>query len=58
MHALGRQVENELFDGDGPIVHRIVGAEHGSQRPGANLMKNTVWSKRVRWRRARSFGWQ
>src|SRR3954453_23372089 len=55
MHALGRQVEVEQLDGDEALARRVVRAKHGAQRPGANLMKNTKRSERVRERTARRF---
>ena len=54
MHALGREVEGEQFDGDEPVAHGIVRAEHGTQSAGTNLMKNTKRSEGVRWRSASS----
>ena len=55
MQPFERQIERELLDGNNPIPIGIVGAKHRTQRPGANLMKNTKWSEGVRWRGARSF---
>jgi hypothetical protein len=58
MHALRREIQRELLDGDRPVARGVVRAKHGSESPGANLMKNTKWSECVRGRRARSFGVQ
>jgi hypothetical protein len=58
MHAIGCQIEGELLDRDRPVAYGIVRAKDGSQGPRTNLMNDTKWSKRLRWRRARSFGGQ
>jgi len=58
MHALGRQVELEQLDRDQPFPRCVVGPENGTERAGADLMKNTKRSERVRKRTTRSFGVQ
>jgi hypothetical protein len=55
MDALRREIEPEQLDRDEPLARRVICAKHRSQRPGANLMKNTKRSERVRERSARSF---
>ncbi len=55
VNALGRKVELEQLDRDQPFARRVVRAKHWSQRAGANLMKNTKRSERVRERSASSF---
>jgi hypothetical protein len=55
MHALRREIQDELLDGDRPIPRGIVRAKDGSKSPGTNLIENTKWSECVRWRRASSF---
>jgi len=54
-HALRGQVEPEKFDGNRRGAARIGRAEYGTQRPGADLMKNPKGSERVRWRGAGGF---
>ena len=55
VHALGREVEAEEFDGDELVLLRIVGSKHGAERARANLMENAERTERVRRRGAGSF---
>jgi hypothetical protein len=55
MYFFGREIQIEELHRDEALALRVVGAEHRSQRPRTNLMKNTKRSERVWWRSAGSF---
>ena len=50
MGALRRQIERKQLDRDKALALRVVPAEHRSQSPCTDLMKNTKGSERI-WRR-------
>jgi len=57
VRLIGRQIELEQLDRDEPLAIGVVRAENGSERPGADLMKNAKRSKGVG-RRSSLFGVQ
>jgi len=58
MGPFGRQIQTEEFDCHEPILFGLVGSKDGSERPGANLMKDAERTERVRLRCAEGFGLQ
>ncbi len=54
MHAFGRQIETEDFDGNQAIAIGFVRTKDRTQSPGTDLMENTKRTERVRRRRAGS----
>ena len=40
LRLLGRDVETEDLDGHETVARRLVGAEHGTERPHANLVQH------------------
>ena len=55
MHAFGREIQPEQFDGHEPIALRFVRAEYRTQGTGADLMKHAKWTEGIRGRSAGSF---
>ena len=45
--AIGREIEAEELDRDQPILVRIVRAKNRAESAGANLMKDSKWTKHV-----------
>ena len=55
VHALGRKIKPEKFDGDEPIAVRFVRAKHGTQSTSTDLMEDTKRTEGIGRRGAGSF---